>query len=224
MQPITRKLSIPLALGLATVVGLAAPTAEARPDRRGLQSDFLLGASGCIPGRAKCDADGEIAGKTGPHMGFGATLGFRPLKVLMVGAAYNLGFFNPDYARAGADVYRIAYQNSVFGVVRAILPIWRIDLGLEIGPGWSRQTFRATDKTIFTKSHSQGFAMKMGPIVDIFLTKRFFIGAKVDFIFNFHNQVCTDNPDSTRVCVRTSANDQAAVHQVIGGLHLGSVF
>ena len=217
----------PWHLLLATVLGgLVVPTsASAKPDRRGFHSEFTLGASACVSGRAQCTSEDEtLTGKTKPHAGFGVTLGFRPLKVLMLGAAYNIGFFNPDYATAGADVYRRAVQNSFFAVARAILPVWRFDLGLELGPGWSRQTFRGTDVALFDRVSSQGFAMKMGPVIDLYVTKHFFIGAKADFIFNFHREVCTDALSEPRACIRTQESDQAAVHQVIGGLHVGSVF
>lgn len=211
----------------AAALGLLAPSAaEAKPKRRGVQSEFMIGASACVSGRAQCSAEDEaITGRTNPHVGLGMTIGFRPIRFLMVGAAYNLGFFNPDYAAAGADVYRRAYQNSFFGVVRAILPIWRFDLGLELGPGWSRQTFRGTaDSPLFERVSSQGFAMKMAPVIDVFLTHRLFLGAKADFIVNAHSEVCTDGLDQQRVCTRTADTDQAAVHQVIAGFHIGSVF
>lgn len=217
----------PSHLLLAVAIGalLAPRSANAKPDRRGFHSEFTLGASACVSGRAQCTAEDEaLTGKTKPHAGFGVTLGFRPIKVLMVGAAYNLGFFNPDYAAAGADVYRRALQHSFFAVARAILPVWRFDLGLELGPGWSRQTFRGTDDALFDRVSSQGFAMKMGPVIDLYVTKHFFIGAKADFIFNFHREVCTDSLSEPRLCVRTQESDQAAVHQVIAGLHVGSVF
>ncbi|MEZ4381490.1 MAG: hypothetical protein R3A79_09080 [Nannocystaceae bacterium] len=221
---LTTRLGLPLLA--AAAVGLLGPPAEAKPDRQGIQTEFMIGASACVSGRAQCTAEDEaITGRTNPHVGLGMTVGFRPIRFLMVGAAYNLGFFNPDYALAGDDVYRRAYQNSFFGVVRAILPIWRFDLGLELGPGWSRQTFRGTsDSPLFERVSSQGFAMKIAPVIDVFLTRHLFLGAKVDFIVNAHGEVCTDGLDQQRVCTRTQDTDQAAVHQLIAGFHIGSVF
>lgn len=223
------------ALALALPALLAPAAADARPDRRGAQAEVLFGGTGCMSTGSKCAATGDVEGKTGPLVGFGGTLGFRPLRVLMVGAAYNLGFFNPEYRQGGADIYRRAYQHSVFGVVRAILPIWRFDFGLEIGPGWSRQVF-ATNGALsrdlgdlglvrVDREYSQGFALKTAPSVDFYLTKRFFLGAKVDFIFNFHGQVCYDvDGGAKRTCFRAKESNQAAVHQVIAGLHLGMTF
>ena len=228
------RLTLPLALGLGAAL-VAAPAA-ARPDRRGAQAEVLFGGTGCVSSRAKCQAEGDLAGKTGPLVGFGATAGFRPLRVLMVGAAYNLGFFAPEYRLGGADVYRRAYQHGVYGIVRAILPLWRFDFGLEIGPGWSRQVFTADGGELrrdiaelglvrVDREYSQGFALKAAPVIDFFLTKRFFLGAKIDLLFNFHREVCYEiDGRSQRACYRAEEANQASVHQVIGGLHLGAAF
>lgn len=218
-------LSLPLALSLAVGGLLLLPTdAQARPDRRGVQSDFTVGVAGCIPYRAQCTSDDVITGETAPSLGLGVTLGLRPIKPLMVGAAYNFGLFNPKYVVDDADYYRVAYQHSLFAVIRPILPIWRFDLGLEIGGGWSKQTFRAEPGSLIDRQSSQGFAMKVGPVIDFFITKHFFLGAKADFIFNFHGDVCTESTDGTKICQRSDETDQASVHQVIAGLHVGTVF
>jgi hypothetical protein len=237
-MPRLPRLSTRFALTLAATLPIAGASGEAaaRPDRRGAQAEVLFGGTGCVPGRAKCDAGGEIAGETGPLVGFGTTLGFRPLRVLMVGAAYNLGFFAPDYRQGGSDLYRRAYQHSVFAVARAILPIWRLDLGLEIGPGWSRQVFvAAADSPLknvadlglvrVDREYSQGLALKTAPVIDFYLTKRFFLGAKIDVIFNFHGEVCASiDGGAKKSCARSTGANQASVHQVIGGLHLGATF
>jgi len=218
------RLALPLLA--AAAIGLLAPNAaEAKPKRRGLQKEFMIGASTCISGRAECSAENDaIAGRTNPHVGVGVTLGYRPLRFLMFGAAFNLGFFNPEYEAAGADVYRHARQHSYFGIMRLILPIWRFDIGLEVGPGWSRQIFRGTEKLPFSRVFSQGFAMKTGPVIDIFVTRRLFLGIRADIIINRHNRVCTDDLEWQRSCASAQDTDQAAVHQVTTGFHIGSVF
>lgn len=211
---------------LAALVYTATSAAHAADvKRRGGQFEALLGGSMCIPGEAGCKSSAELIGRTGPSAGGGLTLGFRPLRALMIGAAYNVGFFNPDYITTpgSADAYRRAYQNSFFGVVRGILPIWRIDLGLELGLGFSRQVFRARDALTFDRQFSQGFALKTAPVVDIYLTRRFFLGAKLDLIWNFHRQVCVAEGGS-QVCLSRATTDQASVHQMIVGLHLGTTF
>lgn len=217
------------ALAFAALAPRSASAADV--DRRGFQFEGMLGGSICLPGKANCksaDAADTLTGKTGPSFGMGFTLGFRPLRSLMVGAAYNVGFFNPDYINgAGADVYKRAYQNSVFAVVRAILPIWRVDLGLELGAGYSRQAFKVTDDNFgggASKQFSQGFALKLAPVVDFYVTRRVFLGVKVDFIFNFHGQVCTEFAEGSRVCGAKSDTNQASVHQMMAGLHVGATF
>lgn len=212
---------MPLALAFSVAgVAHAAPNVK----RRGGQAEVLLGGSLCIPGRAECRAATDVVGRTGPSMGMGFTLGFRPMRSLLIGAAYNVGFFNPDYSSVNADAYRTAYQNSFFGIIRAILPIWRLDLGLEVGPGFSRQVFVARGGVLpYDRQYSQGFALKAAPVVDFFITRQFFIGAKVDFLWNFHNQVC-DQSGGSRVCVTRDNRHQASVHQMIVGVHLGGTF
>lgn len=210
---------------LTTLIPGEASAADVK--RRGVQVEGTLGAALCIPGKGDCKSSDNVSGKTGPSFGMGLLIGYRPIKYLLIGGAYNLGFFNPDYRNGLADVYTSAYQNSLFGVIRGIIPIWRLDLGLEIAPGWSRQTFRVREGLasglLGDKVYSQGFALKTAPVVDIYLTKRFFIGAKVDFIFNFHKQVCSSSGKSSS-CMARDDNDQASVHQMLIGLHLGGTF
>lgn len=221
-----------LALPVVAAFAALAPTAAeaANVDRRGFQMEGMFGVSACIPGKAECKRADSIsdafAGKTGPSFGMGFTLGFRPVKYFMIGAAYNLGVFNPDYRNfGGIDVYKSAYQNSLFGVLRAILPVWRLDLGLELAPGWSRQVFKYDNSFgALDKEYSQGFALKLGPVVDFYITRRVFIGAKVDFIFNFHRQVCSASDDGSRVCGAKTDKNQASVHQMIAGFHVGANF
>lgn len=220
-----------LTAGLFTFTALAAPgDAAAAPNvkRTGGQFEGLFGASLCIPGKGDCKSADDVSGKTGPSFGMGFLIGYRPIKYLLIGGAYNLGFFNPDYKDGPADVYKSAYQNSVFGVVRAIIPIWRVDLGLELAPGWSRQTFKTHGDGLLglagvEKFYSQGFALKTAPVVDFYITRRFFLGAKIDFIFNFHKQVCSAGGGSSG-CELKDKNNQASVHQMIVGVHLGTTF
>lgn len=215
------------ASALAAALVLTAATAARAADvkRRGGQAEVLMGGSMCIPSHAACRAATDVVGSTGPSMGLGFTLGFRPLRTLMIGAAYNVGFFNPNYLTSdtSADAFRLAYQNSVFAVIRGILPLWRFDFGLEIGPGFSRQAFLSKGALPYDKQFSQGFALKTAPVIDLYVTRQFFIGAKIDFLWNFHRQVCAD-AGGTRVCQTRGNNDQASVHQMIVGVHLGGTF
>lgn len=219
-----------LAVALSALAFVAlAPRSSAAADvkRRGGQFEGLFGVSACIPGRAECKSEADVVGRTGPSFGMGFTLGFRPIRSLLIGGAYNVGFFNANYLTGNEDTYKRAYQNSLFGVIRAILPIWRVDLGLELAPGWSRQAFKLRDGAGYdeaTKEYSQGFALKLAPVVDFYVTRNVFIGAKVDFIFNFHRQVCREFMGGSRTCFDKSDKNQASVHQMIAGFHIGATF
>ncbi len=209
---------------LALVAALTPAAALARPkvDRRGGQAAGWLGASACLPSKAPCARDAaDVAdpGRTRLSFGGGAELGFRWRHVFL-GAAYDLGFLRPDYEIVNAPSYKRAYQHSVFAVVRPILPVWRLDLGVDLGPGFSRQTFVRQDGT---KEFSQGFAFKLGPNVSLFVTRRFFLGARMSFILNAHGKACADD-GNTRVCSSIGADDRAGVHQLLFGIHLGGTF
>jgi hypothetical protein len=184
--------------------------ADARePKRKGGQAELVLGASDCIPGKGECESDG--AGGTKPSGALGVDVGWRVHPVFFVGAGYSVGWFNPTWKLDNQRIYENAFQQGVFGVLRVYIPIWRIDIGLELSPGWSRQTFVIKESD--ARAYSQGFALRPGASVDFRLGKRFFIGGRVDFILNFHKQLAM-----------TMDIRQLPIHQVIGGLHFGANF
>jgi hypothetical protein len=215
--------SIALALGL-----FASQSADAKPniDRKGGQWGVMLGGSACIPGKAKCNRadvlDGGITidGKTRPSFGLGAELGYRFNKWVFVGAHYNFGLFDTAYEVDGASGYKRGYQNSVYGIVKPIAAVWRFDFGLGTGPGFSRQAFTRDNGD---KDYSQGFSWVVSPSIDVFVTKRIFVGIKTDLLFNIHGKTCHQVGDDTS-CSKTGDTDLAPVHQAIFGLHIGGTF
>lgn len=221
-----------LPLSAAIVLGgltLAASDAQAgRPNikRKGGQWGIMLGGSTCIPGKAKCARDNledggiTIDGKTRPSFGLGAELGYRLNKWAFVGASYNLGFFDTSYEVNNTDYYKRGYQNSIYGVFRPIVAAWRFDFGLGMGPGFSRQVFVTEDGN---KDYSQGFSWKFAPTIDLFVSRRVFVGAKMDFLLNAHNKTCRQE-GGTSVCNATQDRDIAPVHQMLFGIHLGGTF
>jgi len=226
-----RTLSLGLAAAaLLVTAGLSADAHARRPNitRRGGQFGVMLGGSACIPGQADCTRDQAtgvggvtVDGKTRPSVGLGAELGYRFNKYVFAGAAYNLGFFDTSYEITGASDFRRGMQNSVFGVVRPILPVWRFDFGLGVGPGFSRQTFVRTDGT---KDYSQGFAVKIEPTIDVWVSRRIFVGAKLDLILNAHGRTCRETETQVNCDKQHYNTDLAPVHQMIFGLHLGGTF
>jgi hypothetical protein len=226
-----RSVALALAFG-AAAVATAVPVSRAQaaepdaahdrgPERNGAQLEGMIGGAGCIPGRAPCRYETDpFTGRTRPSLGTGVTLGWRAARWLMLGGYYRLGMFRPIYD--GPDPsYRYAAQHTVGVVLRPILPIWRFDLGLDIAPGYSRQVFRYDGSR--DRDWSQGFAMMVGPTIDVFITDRFFLGAEVDFIFNTQRRVCQQRGD-TELCANNVSRQVAPTHQSLFGLHLGGTF
>ena len=190
-----------------------------KPQRKGGQAEVMVGASACIPGKGDCKD--ESLGDSAPSVGMAFDLGWRAHRTFFIGAGYGVGWFNPTWENAAGREFRSAYNLGVFGILRAYIPIWRIDIGFELAPGWSRQTF--VSSTSGVRNYSQGFALRPGLSLDIWLGKHVFIGGKVDFIFNFHNENCAKTKTS-RDCTIGSDFRQTRVHQLIGGVHIGGSF
>jgi hypothetical protein len=210
-------------LAAGALTALAAPPAQAHPDvaREGAQIEGLIGGSNCIPGRAQCRADNPtLNGATRGAVGGGVAIGWRARRWFLLGAMYRGGMFRPDYEIGGTPDYVRGEQHSVYGFVRPILPIWRIDLGVNLAPGYSRQIFRLSGGD---QDYTQGFSFMVGPVVDIFVTRHFFLGFEADFLFNAHRKVCQQRGNDLD-CVVSDERHLNPVHQAIYGFHLGATF
>jgi hypothetical protein len=188
------------------------------PERHGLQIEGMIGGAGCIPGRAPCRyQEDTFSGYTQPSLGLGVTLGWRARSWLMVGALYRLGMFAPNYDGPASN-YRYAAQHTAAVLIRPILPVWRLDLGLNVAPGYARQVFRYDRSD--DRDYTQGFSMMVGPTIDVWLGDRFFLGAEVDFIFNTQRRVCLQRGNA-ELCANDPERPLAPTHQSLFGLHLG---
>jgi hypothetical protein len=215
------KLSIPL-VGITAALAWPNVAAAEEPDRNGGQVDILVGGSGCIQARGDCRFNGEGETFTKGSAGLAFDVGWRANRAFFLGASYSVGWFTPTWElgdEAGRD-YRTAYNQGVFAVLRAYIPIWRIDIGLEVSPGWSQTTFVAENSDIRNLSH--GFALRPGMSVDFRLGEHLFLGARLDFLLNFHTRFCAK--DGMRDCGNQPTIPQVPVHQVIGGIHFGATF
>lgn len=212
-------------LAAACLFAAALPRdAHAKPkiDRRGGQIDGVIGGSNCIPGKAQCRSDDPtLNGATRGSIGGGVAIGWRPLRFLSFGAMYRGGHLRTDYEIVGvSEAYDHGAQHSALAYVRPTLPIWRFDLGVNLAPGYSRQIFYFRNGD---QDYSHGFTFLVGPVIDIFVTRRLFMGFEADFIFNAHDKVCEKRGNTTN-CVDTDDNHLAPVHQVIYGFHIGFTF
>lgn len=197
---------------------------HARPKvaRSGLQVDGLIGGSNCIPGRAQCRSDNPVLnGVTRGSVGGGVAIGWRAMKWLSFGAMYRGGHLRPRYEVLGLDQsYRQGAQHSIMGYIRPTLPVWRFDIGLNLAPGYSRQIFYLRNGD---QDYTQGFVFMVGPSVDIFVTRRLYMGFEADFLFNAHGDVC-EKRGSTTSCIESEDRHLAPVHQAIYGFHIGMSF
>jgi hypothetical protein len=198
-------------------------TANAEPNRRGLQIEGMVGGAACLPGRAPCRQENDILdGRTRPSFGIGGAIGIRPVKWFMIGALYRWGMFHPGYSTEDGVDYKWGGQHTVALMLRPIIPIWRFDLGLNIAPGFGRQVFRRDQGR--DRDYSQGFAFLVGPVLDIFVTDNFFLGAEVDFVLNTQSKVCQRRGEDV-TCIRKPDGPMLTpTHQVLFGLHLGGTF
>lgn len=203
---------------VASAALLSSPAQAAAPKRGGAQIEGLIGGSNCLPGRASCTPNNDtLSGTTRGAVGGGVLLGWRAFRWMTFGVAYRGGMFRPDYELDYANRYTRGAQHSFFAVARPTIPIWRFDLGVNVAPGYSRQNFRYDNGD---RDFTQGFSFMTGPVVDVYVTQRFFLGFEADFIFNAHRDVCNVRGDSTN-CTRYEERYPNPVHQAIYGLHLG---
>jgi hypothetical protein len=202
-----------------------AGTASAHPnvERDGGQIEGLVGGSNCLPGKVACRHDNDtLSGHTRGSFGGGVSLGWRAARWFFIGGAYRFGLLRPDYETFGLDAdYRWGAQHTIVALARPILPIWRFDLGVNIGPGFSRQVFRYDDRGY---DYTQGFTFLTGPTIDVFITRHMFLGFEADFIFNVHDKTCQRRGGDTTCHDGRRSTDLAPVHQVIYGLHVGGTF
>jgi hypothetical protein len=193
-----------------------------KPKRKGGQAEVMIGAAACVPGKGDdCNDETFGLGSTKPSFGMALNIGWRAHPAFFIGAGYGIGWFNSTWEGStfyALAPYRTAYDQGVFGILRTYIPIWRIDIGFEIAPGWTRQTFVYTGRR-----YSQGFALRPGLSLDIWVSRRLFVGAKLDFIFNFHSEICHKS-STTHECRDFRYSSDTRVHQLMGGVQVGGSF
>jgi len=212
-------------LALAWLVPSAALAAEGGIQRKGGQWSVMAGGAACVPGRASCQRESSTAGitidgSTRPSLATGAELGYRLNDYVFVGANYRFGMFDMSFVNPDGYPYEFGYQHSVYGIVRPSLPLWRFDLGLSLGPGYSKQVFRLPGDD---RDYSAGFSALMGPSLDLFISDRVFMGVHLDVLLNAQGDVCRQRGGQT-TCTKAQATDPGPVHQMVFGLNIGGTF
>lgn len=213
----------PLALAalLCSIPSLArAATSEDEIQPRGVQLEFMPGASICLPGTTECDVPGF--GSTGVFAGGALTIGYRPLRHVMIGASYSGAGFRMDYDAFPDRVYApYSHFHGAYGVFRALIPVKRWDLSGELGFGWSM--FITPLESGGEQIYSHGFSMRFAPLFVRWFGDTFFFGAKADFNLNVHRKRCFD--DSSNCVDRKQDRDREQIpfHVLIPGLLFGFV-
>lgn len=186
-----------------------------RHRREGMYSSLTLGFSNCLDGRnnANCDR-GFGLGSTKGSVGFTKEMGYR-IPWFFGGLSYSLGFMRPS---RGFDPVDTAYQHSILVVLRPTLPIWRVDFGVNVAPGWSRQVARGSKWS--DRVYTQGFALGLGVVAALNITRKWIIGMRWDAISNFHGKTCISSSNSSKVCTELPDGAPAAVNQGLTGLFL----
>ena len=212
----------------------AAPRTEKTPRwmsnarRHGPKSSLLLGVSACVKAKDGTCLQSDISteegsdGRTRPSFGFLKEFGYR-IPWLFVGASYSLGFMRPswDAPEDSPFDYKLAYQHSLLGVIRPMLPLWRFDIGLTVAPGWSRQVFRrSVDRD---RDFTQGFALGTGGIIAFYITRRWLVGVRHDVIMNFHKERC-EKVSGDKFCDSIESDSILPVHQSLTGLYLSHMW
>ncbi len=139
---------------------------------------------------------------------------------MFVGATYRFGMFDMSFVGPDGAPYEYGYQHSIYGVVRPSIPLWRFDLGLSLGAGYSKQVFRLPGDD---RDYAAGFSALLGPSLDLFISERVFMGARLDVLLNTQGDVCRQRGGQT-ACVKAQSTDPGPVHQMVFGLNVGGTF
>lgn len=161
--------------------------AELEPKRKGLQVDIAGGLSFCMPGgAARCK---RVDGVTAPHAGGVVTVGYRFRPWLLAGLSYEFGLLRPSYTDilGGRPLYGPARHQGIFGVVRTGVDVGRVDLGLELGLGYSQQVATYVHDDFRGQRYGTlGFAARVTPLLAVYVTRRVYLGLRWDVTMNFH--------------------------------------
>lgn len=183
-------------------------------------SSLTLGFSNCAEGRngAKCSGPIGASGKVKSSFAFTKEFGYR-IPWALFGASYSLAFMRPSWnGSAGTALADVGYQHTLLAVIRPTLPIWRVDLGFTVAPGWSRQVFRGPEWS--DRRYTQGFALGLGVVASAFITQGWVAGLRWDIIKNYHSKACASSSDVSTKCVELGEKVPAAFNVGMTGLFL----
>lgn len=191
--------------------------------RQGMYSSLTLGLASCMEGRSgtPCKSPKVVGEQIKTKSGFGFTkeIGYR-IPWVFFGGSYTLGFLRPSFTPAISGLVKVKsmYQHSLLAVIRPTVPIWRVDLGFSISPGWSRQVIRGPEWS--DKVYTQGFALGLGFVAALNITQKWLIGFRWDTIQNYHGKICAKTADVDKNCRDLDKDKEGGVNMGLSGLFL----
>ena len=187
-----------------------------------------------------------MIGRNGPSLATGVTLGVRFKEFFLIGVAYDFHMLSPRWGFGAApasseeQLYQSTHLHNIFGVLRLIIPVKRVDIGLEAAPGYAFNFFNAAGDgvtrqlpetaglTTYTREFSRGFALKLAPVFSVFVSKHAYLGVRGDVLLGIHPESCYKDAATLRnVCISTSFVDQdrrAPIHNLGIKALIGAVF
>lgn len=184
-----------------------------------MYSGLTLGFANCREGRNDMSCKGPLnAGETKPGFAISKEIGFR-IPWVFFGGSYTFGMLRPDWSgiSPSLSIFNRGYQHSLLAVIRPYIPIWRVDLGVTLAPGWSRQVF--VPERFADRYYTQGFAFGVGVLAAIHITRGWLVGFRWDTINNYHSKIC-GKQGGTKVCRDVKDDSIAAFNMGVSGLFL----
>ncbi len=191
--------------------------------------ELMPAASLCLP-TAAAQCKNPEWGRTGLMAGGQFSAGYRPLRHIAIGGSYVGAAVTLDWDVTESASIPMERQFNGFGQIHAgylfarpTIGYQRVDFAFEVGGGFSWAKFPGSGPNGFTQMYSRGFSMLLGPTLDVFLARHFYLGVKANFILNVQTRVCIEDADGKRCRRRNKDDDQLPIHQILPGIHLGFV-
>ena len=219
-------------LGLGVVLGglcVSSPSAAKSPlygeaYRRGFNAEGAFGLNLCLGGGVgvgQCRSESLSAFQ--PGIAVHVLGGYRLSPYLVLGAAFDFRTLNSGQDQTGEEPFSEINRLGFFASARAILPLSRSDLGVELGLGWSQQSFGLRSQLPESFS-SSGFAVRPAVVFDYWVLADLALGVEVAGMFNLHSWFCADRVCATDMSTIPDSMRGVFTHDLSMSLRMSVVF